>query len=516
MTPAERIGRFTKAMMNPQNGGVAPTGIPGLDTVLGGGLPRDRMYLFQGDPGVGKTTVGLQFLRTGADAGEKGLYVTLSETRTELIAVALSHGWSLDGVTIHELTPAGDLSAAEDNTLFQPSEVELGETTRAILAEIERVGPARLVIDSLAELRLLSQHPLRYRRQILALKQFFAGRRVTVMLLDDQTAPESELQLQSIAHGVVKMEQLAPLYGAERRRLRVMKLRGVKFRGGFHDMKIDTGLVSVYPRLVAAEHHTEFVAERTSTGIAGLDTLLGGGIDRGTTILLMGPAGTGKSAIAAQMLAAAAVRGEKAKFFAFEESLGTLFQRSRAIGIPIDEMTREGRLSVQQIDPAELSPGEFVDLVRAAVDDGARAVAIDSLNGYFSAMPEEHFLSLQLHELFSYLRQRGVTVVLTLAQHGFIGTMNTPVDVSYLADTVLLLRFFEAEGEIRKAISVPKKRAGPHENAIREFDLGSSGIRVGEPLRQFRGLLTGVPATMAGARVPHIGDSDDPARRSAR
>jgi circadian clock protein KaiC len=490
------------ATTSTRNGGRAPTGIPGLDAVLAGGLPRDRMYLFQGDPGVGKTTVGLQFLRSGAAAGETGLYITLSETRAELLAVAASHGWSLDGIIIHELVAAPDLAVAEDNTLFQPSEVELGETTREILAEIERVAPSRLVIDSLAEIRLLSQNALRYRRQILALKQFFGGRNLTVMLLDDQTAPESELQLQSIAHGVVKMEQLAPLYGAERRRLRVMKLRGVKFRGGFHDMKIDTGLVSVFPRLVAAEHHVEFKAERISTGLEGLDRLLGGGVDRGTTVLFMGPAGTGKSALASQVLAAASGRGEKTKLFAFEESLGTLFERSRALGIPIAELARKGTLSVQQVDPAELSPGEFVYLVRAAVDEGVRVVAIDSLNGYLSAMPEEHFLSLQLHELFSYLRQLGVTVLLTLAQHGFVGNMASPIDLSYLADTVLLLRFFESDGEIRKAISVPKKRSGMHETAIREFSLGSDGIRVGEPLRHFRGLLTGVPTKGMESRVP--------------
>jgi circadian clock protein KaiC len=472
------------------------------------------MYLFQGDPGVGKTTIGLQFLRTGARAGERGLYVTLSETRAELLAVAASHGWDLDGIVIHELTPAGDISVAEDNTLFQPSEVELGETTRAILSQIETVGPARLVIDSLAEIRLLSQNPLRYRRQILALKQYFTGRNVTVMLLDDQTAPESELQLQSIAHGVIKMEQLAPLYGAERRRMRVMKLRGVKFRGGFHDMKIDTGLVSVFPRLVAAEHHSEFPVRRMSTGVEGLDRMLGGGIDQGTTLLLMGPAGTGKSAIAAQLLAASAGRGERAKLFAFEEGLGTLFQRSRDLGIPLTEMAQNGSLEVQQIDPAELSPGEFVHLVREAVDSGTKMVAIDSLNGYYSAMPEEHFLSLQLHELFSYLRQKGVTVVLTLAQHGFIGPMGTPIDVSYLADTVLLLRYFEAEGEIRKAISVPKKRSGVHETAIREFELGSKGVRVGEPLRKFRGLLTGVPMPVSPTAAPHI--DEPPSDRRAQ
>ena len=479
-------------MTERQKGATASTGIPGLDDVLAGGLPRDRMYLLQGDPGVGKTTVGLQFLRTGVASGDKGLYITLSETRNELLAVARSHGWSLDGIEIHELVPSGDLSP-DDNTLFQPSEVELGETTRDILGQIERIAPARLVVDSLAEIRLLSQSPLRYRRQILALKQFFAGRKLTVLLLDDQTAPESELQLQSIVHGVIRMEQLAPLYGSERRRLRVTKLRGVKFRGGFHDMKIDTGLVSVYPRLVASEHRQEFAPEMVPSGIPQLDQLLGGGLDRGTTALAMGPAGTGKSAIAAQYLAAAAERGEKAVFFCFEEGMGTLIHRSEALGIPIRRLMADGRLEVRQIDPAELSPGEFAQTVRDAVDAGARLIAIDSLNGYYTAMPEENFLILQLHELFSYLRQLGVTVVLTLAQHGFIGQMGTPLDVSYLADTVILLRYYESDGAIHKAISVPKKRSGFHENSIRELTLGPDGIRVGEALRGLRGLLTGVP-----------------------
>ena len=493
-------------MKKPANGGTARTGIPGLDAILGGGLPRDRMYLLQGDPGVGKTTVGLHFLRTGAAAGEKGLYVTLSETGVELQSVAASHGWDLAGIEIHELVPDADLAAAEDNTLFQPSEIELGETTRAILKRVEELAPSRLVIDSLAEVRLLSQSALRYRRQILALKQFFAGRKVTVLLLDDQTTSESELQLQSIVHGVIQMEQLAPLYGAERRRLRIVKLRGVKFRGGFHDLKIETGSVSVFPRLVAAEHHANFRPEQASTGVDGLDRLLGGGVDRGTTILFMGPAGSGKSAVAAQVLAAAAKRGEKAKLFAFEEGMGTLFQRSRDLGLDLEGLVRAGTLEVQQVDPAELSPGEFVHLVRAAVDDGARVIAIDSLNGYFLAMPEEHFLVLQLHETFSYLRQLGVIVVLTMAQSGFVGNMASPVDVSYLADTVVLLRFFESGGEVRKAISVPKKRSGTHETAIRGFELTGTGLRVGEPLRQFRGLLTGIPIPSTEARVPFVAD----------
>lgn len=498
-------------MTERQKGATASTGIPGLDAVLAGGLPRDRMYLLQGDPGVGKTTIGLQFLRTGAAAGEKGLYITLSETRDELLAVARSHGWDLDGFEIHELVPSGDLSP-EDNTLFQPSEVELGETTRDILGQIQKIGPVRLVIDSLAEIRLLSQSPLRYRRQILALKQFFAGRKLTVLLLDDQTSPEQELQLQSIVHGVVQMEQLAPLYGAERRRLRIMKLRGVKFRGGFHDMKIDTGLVSVFPRLVASEHHQEFARETVSSGIPTLDQLLGGGIDRGTTTLAMGPAGSGKSAIAVQYLAAAAQRGEKTVLFCFEEGLGTLYLRSEALGVPLRRLVADGRMEIRQIDPAELSPGEFAQTVRDAVDGGARVIAIDSLNGYYTAMPEENFLILQLHELFSYLRQIGVTVILTLAQHGFLGQMGSPLDVSYLADTVILLRYYERDGAIHKAISVPKKRSGFHENSIHELTLGAGGIRVGEALRGLKGLLTGVPQSArsrkTGSARPNTVDAD--------
>jgi len=487
-------------------GGSAPgvrTGIRGLDDVVGGGLPANRMYLVQGDPGVGKTTIGLQFLLNGLAAGEHGLYVTLSETAEELEAVARSHGWDLSGITVHEVMPSASLLLAEDDsTLFQPSEIELGETTRAILTEIERTGATRVVVDSLSEIRLLSQSALRYRRQILALKHFFAGRHITVLLLDDGTSEAGDIHLQSIAHGVIRIEHLAPLYGAERRRLRIVKLRGVSFRGGFHDMKIETGGVVVFPRLVAAEHQSTFPFDPATSGLPELDALLGGGLDRGTTNLIMGPAGSGKSSIAAQYAAAAAQRGEAAYIFTFEEGLGTLLRRSELLHIPLRAGVDDGRVVVQQVNPAELTPGEFATLVRARVEqDSARVIVIDSVNGYLSSMPEENFLVLQLHELFSYLRQRGVVVILTLAQQGLIGNMANPVDVSYLSDTVILLRYFETAGEIRKAISVFKKRSGGHEPTIRELVMDAGGIRVGAPLSNFRGILTGTPIPTKSART---------------
>ena len=495
----------------PENGSVAATGIAGLDDILRGGLPRNYTYLLQGAPGVGKTTIGLQFLRAGVAAGETGLYVSLSETSQELHATASTHGWSLERVVVHEVGYGEPAEVGGDNTLFQPSEVELGETTRAILQEVERINPARLVVDSLSELRLLSQSPLRYRRQILALKRFFAGRRCTALFLDEGGSENGSMHLETIAHGVVFLEQLAPLYGADRRRLRVLKLRGVKFREGYHDFKIETGGVRVFPRLVAAEHRVAFPNEMVSSGLLSLDRLLGGGLDRGTTALVLGPAGTGKSAIVSQYASVAAARGERVGMFMFDEGLGTLFVRTRALGIPFEEHVESGAIRVKQVDPAELTPGEFTSLVRRSVEEvGARMIVIDSLNGYFSAMPQEQLLAVQLHELFTYLRQRGVVVLVTMAQHGMLGpSMGTPVDVSYLADTVILLRFFEAEGEIRKAISVLKRRSGSHESAIRELDMQSGGLRVGEPLREFHGILTGTPVyTGKQAR------SDDDARRT--
>ncbi|HVF42871.1 MAG TPA: ATPase domain-containing protein [Pyrinomonadaceae bacterium] len=477
------------------------TGSAGLDTILDGGLPANRLYLVEGDPGAGKTTLAMKFLIEGAARGEAVLYVTLSETKEELTAVAASHGWTLAGINIHELVPPENaLLAEEQYTIFHPSEVELGDTTKTIIEEVERTEPRRVVFDSLSEMRLLARDPLRYRRQILALKQYFAGRQCTVLLLDDRTATDADLQVQSIAHGVIALEHLALDYGAERRRLRVTKLRGSRFRGGFHDFTIKTGGVEVYPRLVVADHRHEFTAETISSDVPELDALLGGGLDRGTSTLLMGPAGSGKSSLAAQFVAAAAMRGERAATFIFDEGLTTYLKRADGLCCGLRAEIEAGRVSVQQVDPAELSPGEFAHFVRVAVErDGAGLVVIDSLNGYLQAMPDERFLTAQMHELLTYLNQRGVVTILILAQHGFMGTaMNSPVDVSYLADGVVLLRYFEAGGAIRRAVSVIKKRTGAHEDTIRELRLSSGGITVGEPLSDFHGVLTGVPTYSGG------------------
>ena len=468
---------------------LARTGIEGLDYVLEGGLPRNRMYLIQGDPGVGKTTLGLQFLLEGARKGEKGVYIALSETADELHAVARSHGWSLDGVHVQEIV---ELLPEEENTLFHASEVELGEATRRLLEAVRRFEPTRVVFDSLSEIRLMAQGGLRYRRQILALKQFFTGRNCTVLLLEDATTTENELQ--SLVHGVISLEQLAPVYGAERRRLRVIKLRGVKYRGGNHDYRIATGGLAVFPRLVAAEHRVDFQRDAVKCGLAGLDEMLGGGIEPGTSVLFMGPPGSGKSALAMHYLAAAARRDATATYYTFDEGLGTLVERSEKLGAPVRDLVAAGRLRLHQVDPAELTPGEFASSVVDSVErHGSRVIAIDSLNGYLTAMPEEKFLTVHLHELFSTLRQRGVLTIATLAQQGFIGAMSTPIEVSYLADALLLFRYYEAQGEVRRAISVVKKRSGLHQSAIRDFALGSGGFRIGEPLYAFRGVMTGVP-----------------------
>ena len=484
--------------------GRSRTGIEGFDDILGGGFTRDRLYLIDGDPGAGKTTIALQYLLEGAREGEKGLYVTLSETREELTAVAASHGWSLDSIEIVELVASEkDLVSDSQLTMYHPSEVELNETTKSVLDAVKKANPSRIVFDSLSELRLLAQNSLRYRRQILALKQFFAGRRCTVLLLDDKTSDGSDTQLQSIAHGVISLEQLAPAYGAERRRIRIMKFRGAQYRGGYHDFTIKRGGIVVFPRLVAAEHHTDFNRTRIESGVTALDSLLGGGPDRGTSTLLLGPAGSGKSTIAVQYAVAAAARGDHAVIFAFDESAATLEARTASLGIRFVEGKAAGQVKVQQIDPAEVSPGEFAHMVREAVDrDQARVVVIDSLNGYINAMPEERFLTAQLHELLTYLGHKGVTTLMVVAQHGVMGTgMVSPVDTSYLADSVILLRYFENAGRVKKAISVLKKRSGPHEESIREMHFDGNGIHLSEPLSQFQGILTGVPTRMLSPGV---------------
>ncbi|MGH7287548.1 MAG: ATPase domain-containing protein [Myxococcota bacterium] len=481
---------------------LAATGIEGLDDVLRGGFTPNRMYLIEGVPGSGKTTLALQFLFEGRRQGEPTLYVTLSETEDELHAVAASHGWSLDGIAVRQLTPSEEsLRPEEQYTMFHPPEVELSETTRTLLEDVDTVKPLRIVIDSLSELRLLAGSPLRYRRQILALKRFFAGRSCTVLLLDDLTALDHDLQVQSVAHGVVALEQMNPEYGAERRRLRVVKYRGKSFRGGYHDYVIRCGGLAVFPRLVASEHQNPAVSEKLVSGIPALDELLGGGVEKGTSTLLVGAAGTGKSSLAAKFVAAAAGRGQNAAMFIFDEGINVvLLGRCAGLGVDLQAHLDAGRVTVQHVDPAELSPGELVHSIRHAVErEHAAVVVIDSLNGYLNAMPEERFLIVQLHELLQYLGQAGVATILVAAHQGLIGSqMTTPVDATYLDDAVVLLRYFETEGEVRQAISVMKKRGGAHERSIRELRLEAGGIRIGPALREFRGVLTGVP-TLEGA-----------------
>jgi circadian clock protein KaiC len=423
------------------------------------------------------------------------LYVTLSETEEELRSVAASHGWTLEGITIRELSPSeSELEREEQHTMFRPSEVELAATTQRVLEDVEHLKPTRVVFDSLSELRLLAGSPLRYRRQILALKQYFANRQCTVLLLDDLTATDRDLQVQSIAHGVVHLEQLQPEYGSQRRRLRILKYRAVQFRGGFHDYSIERGGLNVFPRLIAAEHRQFATRARLKSAVAGIDSLLGGGIEEGTSTLFVGAAGTGKSTLAAQFASAAAARGQRAAMFLFDESPQTLLSRCDALQIELTRGVETGLVSLQQVDPAELTPGEFVYGIRRAVEAGAKLVIIDSLNGYLNAMPEERFLTIQLHELLMYLGQQAVATILIGAHQGLIGAqMHTPVDASYLADAIVLLRYFEMKGEVRQAISVVKKRGGEHERTIREFRIGQSGVQVGAALREFRGVLTGVP-----------------------
>ena len=473
----------------------AATGVPGLDSILGGGLPRQRIYLVEGEPGAGKTTLAMQFLLEGVRQGEPVLYITLSETEAEIRSIAESHGWSLDGVSLFELSALEQQMRLEaENTIFHPSDVELTETTRALLRHVDKVAPKRVVFDSLSELRLLAQNPLRYRREVLNLKQYFTTSRATVLLLDDRTSETGDMQLQSLAHGVLSLQQMAPDYGGDRRRLRIAKLRGLKFLGGYHDFVIKTGGVEVFPRLVAADHHARFEKRTHSSELEGLDTMLGGGLDRGTSTLVMGPAGTGKSAVAQQYAVSAARRGEKVAIFAFDELRSIAIARADALGMRMSEHVESGAIVVQQIDPAEMSPGELMQRTRDLVEKhGVSLVIFDSLNGYMYAMPAERYLYIQMHELLSYLGQRGVTTMIVMAQQGLVGQVTSPIDVSYLADTVILLRYFESLGRVRKAISVIKKRSGRHEDTIREMTMDRTGIKVGAPLAEFRGVLTTVP-----------------------
>ncbi len=478
------------------------TGVAGFDEVMNGGLPAHHFYLLEGDPGAGKTTLALQFLLEGIRNGENVLYVTLSESKMELETVAHSHGWSLDKIPIYELfADRGQLSPDDHYTVFHPSDVELADTARTVLSEVEKINPTRLVIDSLAELRMLAREPIVYRRQILAFKHHFEGRHCTVLLLDDRTGRSADMQLHSIVHGVITMEKSQREYGVTRRRLESTKMRGIQVREGFHDYVIRKGGLCVFPRLEAARHIKRFEIEPVTSGVAELDSLLGGGIDRGTSTLLVGPAGCGKSTVALQFAAAVSNRGERVCFYTFEESQHTFLERARGLKIDLTTPLNDGFLEIEQLDPAVLSPGEFVENIRTAVEErNARMIVIDSLNGFLQAMPGEDFLAIQLHELLTFLNQQGVVTLMVLAQTGIIGSyMQSPVDVSYLADAILLLRYFEAFGEVRQAISVVKKRSGRHERTIRELQLGPTGVRVGKPLKDFQGVLSGTPTFLGGS-----------------
>ncbi|HEX8251733.1 MAG TPA: ATPase domain-containing protein [Thermoanaerobaculia bacterium] len=471
---------------------IAPTGIAGLDEVLRGGLPRHQMYFIQGDPGAGKTTLSFQFLTEGVQRGEKTLYVTLSASARDLARVARSHGWDLTGIDIYEQFQT---AAGTDTTIFRPAEIELAKTVRAILDAIDERQPDRVVIDSLAEIRLLSESALRYRKQLLTLKEFFRDRRITALVLDDRTA-SSDSEIQGLAEGVIVLCASAPMYGNTRRRLEVRKMRGVSFRGGFHDFTIEKGGLTVFPRLSAGEHKAAQHEGLILSGIPEMDALVGGGLERGTTTMIMGPAGVGKSSLALQFATAAATAGERVAFFIFEEHRSVFLKRAASLGFDVPTHINSGHILVHQIDPAEMSAGEFAYAIRKSVEqEESSVIIIDSLNGYFNAMPEEHFLTLHLHELLSYLAEAAVTTILIVSQHGALGHVSSPVDVSYLADAVILLRYYETRGAFRRAISMLKKRTSVHEQSVRDYQLTAKGVRVGNVLEEFRGILSGMQST---------------------
>jgi len=478
------------------------TGVPGLDDVLSGGLPSGCLYLIEGNPGVGKTTLAMQFLLAGQRAREKCLYVTLSESKAELEAVSQSHQWNLGGIAVIELSAIERaIGAKGPTTLFQSAEVELTQLTRLIMEQIDREKPARVVLDSLSEVRLLAQSPVRYRREILRLKQRMSELECTVLLLDDRASAGTDVQVHSIVHGAIALNAAPLKYGIFRRSLAVTKLRGVSYREGNHDYVIEKGGLRVFARLVASEHHAAFRRQVCASGNKALDELVGGGLHYGTSNLIIGPAGSGKSTLCTMFAQAAAERGEPVRYYIFDETKATLCQRAEDMKINLAPHMKSGRLQVLQVDPAVISPGELASRVRSAVeDDKVRLVVLDSLNGYLTAMPHEEFLHLHLHELLTYLNQQGVMTMMVLAQHGLIGPMGTPIDVSYLADSVVITRFFEALGNIRKAISIIKKRSGPHEATVRELSMSPGGLVVGPPLDNFQGVLTGVPAYLGGGK----------------
>lgn len=468
------------------------TGISGLDNILRGGLPAGRLYLTQGKPGSGKTTLALEFLIEGAKRKEKSLYITLSETRDELDTVAHSHGWNLNGVTVHDFSAVSEMVLPDaSQSVFPRADVELGQVVNSVMEAVKAANPSRVVIDSLSELWLLAGEPYRFRQQVLALKQFFAKQKCTAMLLDDRTADSSDAHLQSMAHGVIELEQMSPEYGIERRRLRVVKLRGVSYRGGYHDYVIRTGGLEIFPRLVAMEHRHETPTTAVKSGVVELDSLLGGGLYRGTSTVFLGPAGIGKTTLALQYAVHAARSGGKSVVFLFDEGLKTILLN--ASGKLAKEYVAKGLIELRQIDPAEITPGEFAGMVKTAAETGVELIVIDGVTGYLNAMPGDKYLMLQIHELTAYLAEKGVSIFLLVNQHGMVGQMTANIDVSFLGDTVILFRYYEHDGEIKRAISVTKRRGAEHERTIRELMVTGGGVALGEPLRQFRGLLTGVP-----------------------